>query len=46
MTIPAGMPFSSFKVLADGAIKLFLPPDGGGGLVQLAVQLAFDRLAK
>lgn len=44
--IPASLPFSSFKVLPDGAIKLFLPADGGGDLVGLAAQFAFDRLAK
>jgi hypothetical protein len=44
--IPAVVSVLSFKVLADGGLKLFLPPDGGGALVQLAVQRAFDQLAR
>jgi hypothetical protein len=46
VTIPASVPVLSLKVLADGTIKLCLPPGGGAPLTQLAVQLALDRLAK
>ena len=46
VTIPAAVPVLSFKVLKEGALELFLQPGGGAPLVQLAVQLAIDRLAK
>jgi hypothetical protein len=46
LTIPAAVPVLSFKVHDDGRVQLYLQPVGGAPLVQLAVQLAFDRLAK
>jgi hypothetical protein len=46
VTIPAAVPVLSFKVLEDGRLKLFMKPGDGSSVVQLAVQLAFDRLAK
>jgi hypothetical protein len=49
VTIPAIVKVLSFKVLPDGGLQLYLQPDGpngGAALVQLAVQLALNRLAQ